>query len=152
MPLVAFKRAVLRLFLTSGVTDGTDVGHGPGVLKVDGEVLVTSAAGSARLPFYAMALPGRSHDRNEPAHSATVLLPTNLLQPGEVTIGVRASVSGHALDAPGGWSTRPFEHRLRFVTLRGEPLLPILVFNLLTEGNIARAIAGEQIGTLVTSP
>ena len=29
--------------------------------------------------------------------------------------------------------------------------MPILVFNLLTEGNIARAVAGEQIGTLVSS-
>ncbi len=29
--------------------------------------------------------------------------------------------------------------------------MPILVFNLLVEGNIARAVAGEQIGTLVQS-
>lgn len=29
--------------------------------------------------------------------------------------------------------------------------MPILVFNLLTEGNIARAVAGERIGTLVIS-
>ena len=29
--------------------------------------------------------------------------------------------------------------------------MPILVFNLLTDGNIARAVAGEQIGTLVKS-
>ncbi|MFD5867209.1 UMP kinase [Corynebacterium sp. NPDC060344] len=29
--------------------------------------------------------------------------------------------------------------------------MPILVFNLLTEGNIARAVAGEHIGTLVRS-
>ena len=29
--------------------------------------------------------------------------------------------------------------------------MPILVFNLLTEGNIARAVAGERSGTLVTS-
>ena len=29
--------------------------------------------------------------------------------------------------------------------------MPMLVFNLLTEGNIARAIAGERIGTLVTT-
>ncbi len=29
--------------------------------------------------------------------------------------------------------------------------MPILVFNLLTEGNIARAVAGEKIGTLVHS-
>ena len=29
--------------------------------------------------------------------------------------------------------------------------MPILVVNLLTEGNIARAVAGERIGTLVTS-
>jgi uridylate kinase len=29
--------------------------------------------------------------------------------------------------------------------------MPILVFNLLTSGNIARAIAGEKIGTLVTT-
>ena len=27
--------------------------------------------------------------------------------------------------------------------------MPIMVFNLLTEGNIARAVAGEKIGTLV---
>ncbi|HEX2264295.1 MAG TPA: UMP kinase [Pseudonocardiaceae bacterium] len=30
--------------------------------------------------------------------------------------------------------------------------LPIIVFNLLTEGNIARAVRGEPIGTLVSSP
>jgi uridylate kinase len=29
--------------------------------------------------------------------------------------------------------------------------MPIMVFNLLTQGNIARAVAGESIGTLVTS-
>jgi uridylate kinase len=29
--------------------------------------------------------------------------------------------------------------------------LPILVFNLLVEGNIARAVRGERIGTLVAS-
>ena len=29
--------------------------------------------------------------------------------------------------------------------------LPILVFNLLVEGNIARAVRGEKIGTLVAS-
>jgi uridylate kinase len=29
--------------------------------------------------------------------------------------------------------------------------LPIIVFNLLTEGNIARAVRGEPIGTLVSS-
>lgn len=28
--------------------------------------------------------------------------------------------------------------------------MPILVFNLLKEGNIARAVSGEQIGTLVS--
>ena len=27
--------------------------------------------------------------------------------------------------------------------------MPIMVFNLLTEGNIARAVSGEKIGTLV---
>ena len=30
--------------------------------------------------------------------------------------------------------------------------MPILVFNPLTDGNIARAVAGEKIGTLVTTP
>ncbi len=30
--------------------------------------------------------------------------------------------------------------------------LPIIVFNLLTEGNIARAVRGERIGTLVSTP
>ena len=29
--------------------------------------------------------------------------------------------------------------------------MPILVFNLLTQGNIARAVSGESIGTLVRS-
>jgi uridylate kinase len=29
--------------------------------------------------------------------------------------------------------------------------MPILVFNLLIDGNIARAVAGEKIGTLVTT-
>jgi uridylate kinase len=29
--------------------------------------------------------------------------------------------------------------------------MPMLVFNLLTEGNIARAVAGEAIGTLVAT-
>ncbi|MGN6597708.1 MAG: UMP kinase [Actinomycetes bacterium] len=35
-------------------------------------------------------------------------------------------------------------------SLCSENHLPILVFNLLDEGNIARAVAGERIGTLVT--
>jgi len=30
--------------------------------------------------------------------------------------------------------------------------LPLIVFDLLTEGNIARAVRGERIGTLVSSP
>ncbi|WP_216208786.1 UMP kinase [Amycolatopsis aidingensis] len=30
--------------------------------------------------------------------------------------------------------------------------MPIIVFNLLTEGNIARAVSGERIGTLVSTP
>ncbi|QFZ22732.1 UMP kinase [Saccharothrix syringae] len=30
--------------------------------------------------------------------------------------------------------------------------MPIMVFNLLTEGNIARAVRGEKIGTLVSTP
>jgi isopentenyl phosphate kinase len=38
------------------------------------------------------------------------------------------------------------------VSLLGLQLATLmLVFNLLTEGNIARAIAGERIGTLVTT-
>jgi uridylate kinase len=31
-------------------------------------------------------------------------------------------------------------------------VMPIIVFNLLEEGNIARAVAGERIGTLVSTP
>ncbi len=30
--------------------------------------------------------------------------------------------------------------------------MPIIVFNLLSEGNIARAVRGERIGTLVATP
>jgi len=30
--------------------------------------------------------------------------------------------------------------------------MPIIVFNMLTEGNIARAVSGERIGTLVSTP
>jgi uridylate kinase len=30
--------------------------------------------------------------------------------------------------------------------------MPIMVFNLLVEGNIARAVRGERIGTLVHTP
>jgi uridylate kinase len=30
--------------------------------------------------------------------------------------------------------------------------MPMLVFNLLVQGNIARAVAGEKIGTLVHTP
>jgi uridylate kinase len=30
--------------------------------------------------------------------------------------------------------------------------MPIIVFNLLVEGNIARAVRGERIGTLVSTP
>ena len=37
------------------------------------------------------------------------------------------------------------------VTLCMDNKLPIIVFNLNTDGNIRRAIAGEQVGTLVTS-
>ncbi len=29
--------------------------------------------------------------------------------------------------------------------------MPIVVFDLMTDGNIARAVAGEKIGTLVSS-
>jgi uridylate kinase len=30
--------------------------------------------------------------------------------------------------------------------------MPMIVFNLLTEGNIARAVRGEKIGTFVGTP
>jgi uridylate kinase len=30
--------------------------------------------------------------------------------------------------------------------------MPMIVFNLLVEGNIARAVSGERIGTLVRTP
>jgi uridylate kinase len=30
--------------------------------------------------------------------------------------------------------------------------MPIVVFNLLQDGNIARAVAGEKIGTLISQP
>jgi uridylate kinase len=30
--------------------------------------------------------------------------------------------------------------------------MPIIVFNLLVEGNIARAVRGERIGTVVSTP
>src|SRR5207237_2277837 len=36
------------------------------------------------------------------------------------------------------------------ISMRKKPRLPILVFNFKKEGNIERAIAGEQIGTMVT--
>ena len=37
------------------------------------------------------------------------------------------------------------------ISLCQDNKLPILVFNLLVEGNIARAVRGERIGTLVTA-
>ena len=37
------------------------------------------------------------------------------------------------------------------ISLCQDNALPILVFNLLVEGNIARAVRGERIGTLVAS-
>ena len=38
------------------------------------------------------------------------------------------------------------------ISLCQDNALPIVVFNLLVEGNIARAVAGERIGTLISSP
>ena len=38
------------------------------------------------------------------------------------------------------------------ISLCQDNSLPIVVFNLLVEGNIARAVAGERIGTLISSP
>jgi uridylate kinase len=38
------------------------------------------------------------------------------------------------------------------ISLCQDNKLPILVFNLLVEGNIARAVRGERIGTLVSTP
>jgi uridylate kinase len=38
------------------------------------------------------------------------------------------------------------------ISLCRDNLLPIVVFNLLVEGNIARAVRGERIGTLVSTP
>ena len=37
------------------------------------------------------------------------------------------------------------------ISLCQDNKLPILVFNLLVEGNIARAVRGERIGTLVAT-
>ncbi|MEI8081246.1 MAG: UMP kinase, partial [Actinomycetes bacterium] len=37
------------------------------------------------------------------------------------------------------------------ISLCRDNKMPIIVFNLMTEGNIARAIAGERIGTLVSA-
>jgi uridylate kinase len=38
------------------------------------------------------------------------------------------------------------------ISLSMENRMPIVVFNLLTDGNIARAVAGERIGTLISTP
>jgi uridylate kinase len=35
--------------------------------------------------------------------------------------------------------------------LCGENHLPIVVFNLLVDGNIARAVRGDRIGTIITT-
>ncbi len=58
--------------------------------------------------------------------------------------------------------TEAISKRMYFVTVTAFVLwtiygfaigsLPIIVFNLLTEGNIARAVRGERIGTLVSTP
>jgi len=37
------------------------------------------------------------------------------------------------------------------ISLARDNKLPIVVFNMLVDGNIARAIAGERIGTLVST-
>ncbi len=38
------------------------------------------------------------------------------------------------------------------ISLSMENRMPIVVFNLLEDGNIARAVAGEKIGTLISTP
>ena len=38
------------------------------------------------------------------------------------------------------------------ISLSMENRMPIVVFNLLRDGNIARATAGERIGTLISQP
>jgi uridylate kinase len=38
------------------------------------------------------------------------------------------------------------------ISLCMDNAMPIVVFNLLTDGNIARAVAGERIGTLISQP
>ena len=38
------------------------------------------------------------------------------------------------------------------ISLCMDNAMPIVVFNLLTDGNIARAVAGEKIGTLISQP
>ena len=38
------------------------------------------------------------------------------------------------------------------ISLSMENRMPIVVFNLLTDGNIARAASGERIGTLISQP
>jgi uridylate kinase len=58
-------------------------------------------------------------------------------------------------------------HNLEYATVLAEQLrvadataislcmdnsMPIVVFNLLRDGNIARAVAGEKIGTLISQP
>jgi uridylate kinase len=38
------------------------------------------------------------------------------------------------------------------ISLCMDNAMPIVVFNLLRDGNIARAVAGEKIGTLISQP
>ncbi len=68
--------------------------------------------------------------------------------PKHRSLGARCSPTSRTarcLSAVSRWRMRPR------ISLCMDNKLPIIVFNLLTEGNIARAVRGEPIGTLVSS-
>jgi hypothetical protein len=128
VPMIAGKRTVLRIFLSSGLGATVDVGYGPGLLgPVDGQLSVRSPTGSATLTFAGgLARAPGTHRRDNASHSIQIELPLGLLR-GSVQVDVTATVRGHA-PAESGFAARA-SRTVPFVSNRTETVLPILLTN-----------------------
>lgn len=129
VPMIAGKRTMLRLYVSSGLGSTVDVGSGPGRLgPLSGGLTVASSFGTARLVFTGgMALSPGTYRRDDATHSLQLELPVGLLR-GSVRVDVDLVARS---PAPGEVGYRATASRtVTFVIpSRFETVLPILLMN-----------------------
>lgn len=147
--LIAGKRTVVRVYVASGISDGTNHGAGANVQpNVTGFLTVvgvdTAAVLATVFPFNAggaiNAQPGTAINRNVADHSLNFELPATALT-GLVRLDVRTFVQGHQADPPSsGWGAVR-NLTLSFESRPPQQVLPVLIRDA-RRGTVAPSMAG----------